>query len=210
MSQACAPFWNYIWKEGRRNKGHKCWRGVILILHVLPTSKMNETFSPFSLLDILRISWSATKLHSGWSDVRFDMIAIQQAQFRLERTLSWLNWVENRCNINRKDSTKLLLRKNSRLKKSYVSKNVAHFSFGKRWNHVFEIRKITFLFADEEKSPTGKGKHPKRKINHHVWKKNWLFEFHRWSTWLARVHYTSGESETQNTMRWYMCLQHSI
>ena len=137
MSQACAPFWNYIWKEGRRNKGHKCWRGVILILHVLPTSKMNETFSPFSLLDILRISWSATKLHSGWSDVRFDMIAIQQAQFRLERTLSWLNWVENMCNINRKDSTKLLLRKKLTFKEKLCFKKCNTFLLWKTLEPCF-------------------------------------------------------------------------
>ena len=37
MSQACAPFWNYIWEERIRNRGNKCCRGVILIVSILPT-----------------------------------------------------------------------------------------------------------------------------------------------------------------------------
>ena len=38
------------------------------------------------------------------------MIAIQRAQFCIERTLRRLNWVQNMCDANRFDSALLLMR----------------------------------------------------------------------------------------------------
>ena len=133
------------------------------------------------------------------------MIAIQRAQLCLERTLRWLNWEQNRCEDNRCDIA-LLLTWNWETRvyrKAYFKKkNTTHFSFGKLWNHVLEIKKLKLLYAEEEKVFSSKSKHAKEK-SVTMCKKFLPYGFDKWSTSLARV-YTSEASCTQHTIKWYV------